>query len=131
MALALADAGCDIVGVGRRREPIEETGEMVTAKGRRYFGRPGTDVTDSAQVNAMVGDAIREMGRINILINNAGLGGSGRGKTLPELTDEDWQSGIASNLDSAFYCSRAIISHMLDNGGGRIINITSGWGFRG
>jgi 2-deoxy-D-gluconate 3-dehydrogenase len=131
MALALAEAGCDIVGVGRRPEPLEETGAAVRAKGRRYVACPGTDVTDSAQVNAMVERAVTEMGRITILINNAGLGGTGRDKTLPELTDDDWHSGIESNLSSAFYCSRAIVTHMVEQGGGRIINITSGWGFRG
>lgn len=131
MALALADAGCDVVGVGRRAEPLEETGAMIREKGRRYLACPGTDVTDSAQVNRMTEQAIAAMGRITVLINNAGLGGSGRGKTLPELTDEDWHSGIESNLYSAFYCSRAIATHMVDNGGGRIINVTSGWGFRG
>ena len=131
MALALAEHGADIVGVGRRAEPIAETGEMIEATGRRYLGLGGTDVTDSATVNAMVARAIAEMGRIDILINNAGAGGSGRGKTLPELTDEDWHSGIESNLYSAFYCSRAIVPHFLEHGGGTIVNITSGWGFRG
>lgn len=131
MALHLAEAGADIVGVGRRAEPIEDVGEEIRAKGRRYLGISGCDVTDSARVNEMVAQATAEMGRVTILINNAGLGGSGRGKTLPELTDEDWQSGIASNLDSAFYCSRAIVPHLLEQGGGTIINITSGWGYRG
>jgi 2-dehydro-3-deoxy-D-gluconate 5-dehydrogenase len=131
MALHLAEAGCDVVGVGRRAEPIEDVGKEIRAKGRRYLACPGTDVTVSEQVNAMVEKAIREMGRISVLINNAGLGGTGRGKTLPELTDEDWHSGIDSNLSSAFYCSRAIVDHMVEHGGGRIINITSGWGFRG
>ena len=131
MALHLAEAGADIVGVGRRAEPIEDVGEEIRVKGRRYLGISGCDVTDSARVNEMVAQATAEMGRVTILINNAGLGGSGRGKTLPELTDEDWQSGIASNLDSAFYCSRAIVPHLLEQGGGTIINITSGWGYRG
>ncbi|MDP2327644.1 MAG: oxidoreductase [Chloroflexi bacterium HGW-Chloroflexi-9] len=131
MALHLAEAGADIVGVGRRAEPIEAVGEEIRAKGRRYLGCTGVDVTVSSQVNEMVEQAIREMGRITVLINNAGLGGTGRGKTLPELTDEDWHSGIDSNLSSAFYCSRAVVSHMMEHQGGRIINITSGWGFRG
>jgi len=131
MALHLAEAGADIVGVGRRREPIEDIGEEIRAKGRRYLGISGCDVTNSTMVNEMVAKATSEMGRVTILINNAGLGGTGRGKTLPELTDEDWQSGIASNLDSAFYCSRAIVPHLLEQGGGTIINITSGWGYRG
>jgi 2-deoxy-D-gluconate 3-dehydrogenase len=131
MALHLAEAGADVVGVGRRAEPIEDVGEEIRAKGRRYLGISGCDVTDSSMVNDMVAKATAEMGRVTILINNAGLGGTGRGKTLPELTDEDWQSGIASNLDSAFYCSRAIVPHLLEQGGGTIINITSGWGYRG
>lgn len=130
MALALADAGADIVGVGRRAEPIEAVGALIRAKGRRYLGVTGCDVTDSAQVNAMVQRAIVEMGRITTLINNAGGGGSGQGKTLPELTDEDWLSGIASNLNAAFYCTRAIVPHMVEHEGGRIINIASGWAFR-
>ena len=130
MALALADSGCDIFAVGRRIEPLEETGEMVRERGRK-FGWSSTDVTDSSAINAMVEQATEEMGRITVLINNAGLGGSGRGKTLPELTDEDWHSGMESNLSSAFYCARAIVPHFLENGGGRIINVTSGWGFRG
>lgn len=130
MALSLADAGCDIVGVGRRAAPIEEVGEAIRGKGRRYLGITGCDVTVSADVDAMVGRAAAAMGRITVLINNAGLGGTGRGKTLPELTDEDWLSGIDSNLNSAFYCTRAIVPHMVERGGGRIINVTSGWGFR-
>ncbi|MEX1022378.1 MAG: SDR family NAD(P)-dependent oxidoreductase [Dehalococcoidia bacterium] len=131
MALHMAEAGADIVGVGRRPEPIEDVGEEVRAKGRRYLGIPGCDVTVSEQVNDMVAQAVAQMGRVSVLVNNAGLGGSGRGKTLPELTDEDWHSGIDSNLSSAFYCSRAIVSHFMEHGGGTIINITSGWGFRG
>lgn len=129
MAIALAEAGADIVGVGRRTLPLEETGELVRTLGRRYFVR-ATDVTDSSQVNALVVDAIKEFGTIEILVNNAGGGGAGSGKQLPELTDEDWHEGIDTNLTSAFFCSRAIIRHFLDQNYGRIINITSGLGYR-
>ena len=130
MALAMADAGCDIYGAARRLEPLNETKARVEAKGRRMEVR-STDVTVSAEVNEMVADAIERFGRIDILINNAGITERGRGKTLPELDDEDWRVGIDVNLTSAFYCSRAVVEHMVANGGGRIINITSGWGFRG
>jgi len=130
MALALADAGANVVGAARRLEPLEETRALVEAKGRRGLSIP-TDATDSGQVNAMVEQAIREFGRIDVLINNAGGGGAGRGKTLPELTDEEWREGIDVNLSSAFFCSRAIVPHYLEHGGGRVINITSGWGMRG
>lgn len=130
MALAMADAGADIAVSGRRREPLEETQRLVEARGRRCFITQA-DVTDSAQVNRMVAETIAHFGRIDILINNAGGGGAGRGKTMPELTDEDWHEGIDTNLTSAFYCSRAIVPHYLERGGGRVINITSGWGMRG
>jgi NAD(P)-dependent dehydrogenase (short-subunit alcohol dehydrogenase family) len=130
MALAMAEAGADIVGAGRRPEPLDETGELVRAKGRRFLTR-STDVTDSSDVGALIDAAIAEFGRIDILVNNAGGGSAGRGKTLPEHTDEDWYAGIDANLSSAFFCARAIIPHMVEQGGGRIINITSGWGFRG
>ena len=130
MALALADAGADIAGAGRRREPLEETQGFVEAKGRRCFITQA-DVTDSTSVNRMVEEAVTEFGRVDILINNAGGGGAGRGKTLPELTDEDWHMGMDTNISSAFFCSRAIVPHFLEQGGGRIINITSGWGMRG
>lgn len=129
MALALADCGADIVGAARRREPLEESKSMVEEKGRR-FKVLTCDVTRSQQVNELIGKAIEEVGHIDILINNAGGGDAGWGKTLIELTDEDWHSGIDTNLSSAFYCSRAIVPHFLAQGGGRIINVTSGWGYR-
>lgn len=130
MALHLAEAGCDIVGVGRRAEPIEAVGEEIRAHGRRYLGVSGCDVTDSSAVSEMVSQAIVEMGQITVLINNAGGGGVGRGKTLPELTDEEWQQGVGGNLDTAFYCSRAIIPHMVEHQTGTVISIASGWGYR-
>ncbi len=103
---------------------------MVEEKGRRFLVAT-CDASDSEQVNAMVAQSIEQFGRIDILINNAGGGAAGRGKTLPGLTDEDWHQGIDTNLTTAFLCSRAIVPHFLEQGGGRIINITSGWGFRG
>ena len=130
MAIALAEAGCDIVGAARRREPLEESRQLVEDRGRRFLVVP-TDATDSSQVNAMVARAIEEYGRIDILINNAGGGGVGRGTTFTELTDEDWHRGIDNNLTTAAYCSRAIVPHFLEHGGGRIVNVTSGWGSRG
>jgi NAD(P)-dependent dehydrogenase (short-subunit alcohol dehydrogenase family) len=129
MSLALADCGADIVGAARRLEPLQETKAMVEETGRKCLVST-CDVRDSGQVNDMISNAIKAFGRIDILINNAGVGEAGRGKTLLELTDEEWHSGIDTNLSSAFYCSRAMIPHFLENGGGRIINLTSGWGYR-
>lgn len=130
MALAMADAGADIAVSGRRAGPLAETKALVERRGRRCFVA-AADVTNSAQVDRMVAEAIDALGHLDVLVNNAGGGGAGRGKTLPELTDEDWHSGMDTNLSSAFYCSRAIVPHLLERNGGKIINITSGWGMRG
>ena len=130
MALALADAGCDIVAAARTRPQIEETAELVRTKGRRSLVVP-TDITDPASVQAMVDATIAEFGRIDILLNNAGGATAGMGKPLEEVTDEEWRLGIDTNLSGAFYCCRAVIPHMLRQGGGKIINVTSGFGLRG
>lgn len=130
MSLALADAGAHIVCSARTREQIEETAALIKEKGRRTLVVP-TDVTDSHQVNAMVDAAIAEFGRIDILLNNAGGGGAGAGKTLPELTDDEWRSGMDTNISSMFYCTRAVVPHMQKQGGGVVVSITSGFGLRG
>lgn len=130
MALALAEAGADIVAAARTRPQLEELAVLIREKGRRCLPVP-TDVTDSVAVNAMVERAADEFGRIDILINNAGGAGPWWGKTLPDITDADWHQGIDTNLSSAFFCARAVIPRMLRQGGGRIINISSGWGMRG
>jgi NAD(P)-dependent dehydrogenase (short-subunit alcohol dehydrogenase family) len=130
MSIALAEAGADIVAAARTQAQLEETAEQVRARGRRCLVVP-TDVTNPAQVNAMVEQAIAEFGRVDILVNNAGGGTAGYGKTLPDITDEEWRVGIDTNLSSAFYCTRAVIPHMLGQGGGKIVNIASGYGLRG
>ena len=130
MALALADAGCDIVAAARTRPQIKETAELVRANGRRSLVVP-TDITDPASVQAMVDATIAEFGRIDILLNNAGGATAGMGKPLEEVTDEEWRLGIDTNLSGTFYCCRAVIPHMLQQGGGKIINLTSGFGLRG
>ena len=130
MSLALADAGANVIVSARRIDPLEETASLVRAKGRRSLAI-SADLTVSEQVNRMTEQTIAEFGRVDILVNNAGISEAGRGKTLPELTDEEWRIGMDVNLTTAFYCARALINHFLEHGGGKIINVTSGWGFRG
>jgi NAD(P)-dependent dehydrogenase (short-subunit alcohol dehydrogenase family) len=129
MALALAEAGADIVAAARTQAQIEETAAMVRDRGRCCLVAP-MDVTNSASVNAMVASTITEFGRIDILVNNAGGATRGMRKPVEAITDEEWRIGLDVNLSGAFYCCRAVIPHMLRQGGGRIINITSGLGVR-
>src|SRR3989337_32682 len=110
MALALADAGCDIVAAARTRPQIEETAEAVRARGRRCLAVP-TDITDPASVQAMVDAAIAEFGRIAILLNNAGGATAGMGKPVHEITDEEWRLGIDTNTSRTFSRCRAAIRH--------------------
>jgi len=128
MARHLARAGADIVVAARRMGPIEEAAAEFRGMNRRALAI-STDVTDSQQVNALFERTLAEFGRVDVLINNAG--GGTHQKPIWEITDQDWRTGIDTNLTGAFYCSRAIMKHMVDRGNGRIINVSSGQGLRG
>ena len=130
IALAFADAGADVAVSGRRTAPLEATLVMIEAKGRRAYS-VSTDVTDEAQVARMVAGTIDAFGHLDVLVNNAGGGGAGRGKEFPELTLDDWHEGMDGNLTSMFLCCREVIPHFLERGGGRVINVVSPSGMRG
>ena len=127
MALALAEAGADLVITARSVNEIEATGREVEALGRRALVTP-CDVTRTDDVEAMVAKAYENFGGIDILINNAG---GGRQRPVLEMTDEEWHWGIDLNLTSTFLCSRAVGRRMAAQGHGKMINIASGWGYRG
>jgi NAD(P)-dependent dehydrogenase (short-subunit alcohol dehydrogenase family) len=81
------------------------------------------DVTVAAEVNAAVRQAVEAFGRLDLLVNNAGI--TGRSFPIWELSDEDWQRVIDVDLTSVFFCCRAAIRVMLEQGSGRIVNIAS------
>ena len=130
MALAFADAGADIVCTARTQSEIDAVADQVRAKGRRAVALP-SDVTDSASVAAMVERAVAELGRVDILINNAGGRTVGDGRPVHEISEADWQAGIDANLTSVVSCVRAVVPHMLEQGGGKILTTSSGLGLRG
>lgn len=130
MAAKFAEAGADIVAASRTQSQLEETAAIVRKTGRKCLIVP-TDVTASAAVNAMAQTAIKEMGRIDILINNAGGGDETAGKSIAEITDEQWRRGLDTNLTSQFYAARAVIPAMVKQNRGKIINLASGYGLRG
>ncbi len=130
MALALAEAGADVVCAARSRDQIEETASLVREKGRRALVVP-TDVSRPEQCAALIEAAIQEFGKLDVLVNNAGGATPGYGKPVEEITDEEWHLGIDTNLSSVFYCCRAAIPHLIRQGGGKIINVASGYGLRG
>ena len=126
IAVALADAGADIAAAGRTRP--DATAETVRAAGRRLEFLP-IDLRDSKACGGLVADAVRLFGRIDVLVNNAGLI---RRNDALEFTEADWDEVLDVNLKSVFFLSTAAARAMLERGaGGKIINIASMLSFQG
>lgn len=125
MATALAEHGAEVLLCSRQGAEAEDTAAAIAAAtGRRVRGVQA-DVTESADVSALVDAALSMTGRIDILINNAG---AGLRKPLLELTDQEWSRIIRVCLDAPFIVARAVAPHMIREGFGRIINISSSLG---
>lgn len=121
MARGLADAGADIAVVGRNETKSRAAVADLAGRGGRAI-TVTADVSDKDDVAAMVARVTSELGRIDILINNAGM--SIR-KPPHVLELEEWQQVIDTNLTSALLCSKAAYPALKANGGGKIINIGS------
>jgi NAD(P)-dependent dehydrogenase (short-subunit alcohol dehydrogenase family) len=132
MSKALAQAGAEVVCAARTLAQIAQTVQEIHDAGGRAMAVP-TDVTDSAQVNRLVDRCIAECGKIDIMVANAGGGGLSRGDwAFWEYPDEAFESVLAVNLKSNFYCDRAAAGYMVQRGaGGAIINVSSGTALRG
>ena len=81
------------------------------------------DVTNLASVEKAVQDVLKKSGRLDVLVNNAGIGG--KAAPIWEQTDEDWRRCISINMDGVFYCTRAVIPHMRERKYGRIVSLAS------
>jgi len=123
IALELARAGCDVaVNYHSDHAGAEATVAEIEAMGRRAFAIRA-DVGLAADVKAMFAEVFRRFDRLDIHINNAGVQTF---KPLLELTEEDWDRVIDTNLKGCFLCTLEAATHMAGRGGGRIINIGSG-----
>ena len=89
------------------------------------------DVADDAQVDRMVRDVVDRCGRIDILVNNAGLYASLPMRPFTDIPVDEWRQVMDVNVLSMFLTCRAVVPHMRERGGGRIVNISSGTPFRG
>jgi 3-oxoacyl-[acyl-carrier protein] reductase len=127
-ARMFAEAGADVVICARDRQRLEARAEKIRAATGRRCLPIVADVTDSAQAQALVEQALERFGRIDILVNNAGA--SVR-SSLRKLTPELWNQGRALNLDSAAYCTMALARHFLERKAGVIVNISSVAGISG
>lgn len=127
LATALAEAGADVAVAGSARSDMAEAAEAVESQGRRALAIP-TDVTSASAVESMVQRVISQFGKADILVNNARVE---FGKPFVDVTEAEWQTVMDFNVKSMFLCCRAVGRRMLDQGGGRIVNIGSGLAVRG
>ncbi|MCI0815165.1 MAG: SDR family NAD(P)-dependent oxidoreductase, partial [Chloroflexi bacterium] len=79
-------------------------------------------VDSEDECSALVEAAIKEFGGLDILVNNAGVN---RDRTIRRMTGDEWREVIATDLNSVFYCTAAAVPHMIERGGGRIVNMAS------
>jgi NAD(P)-dependent dehydrogenase (short-subunit alcohol dehydrogenase family) len=89
------------------------------------------DVADEAQVEGMAREAVERCGGIDILVNNAGLYASLKMRPFTEIPVDEWRQVMDVNVLSMFLTTRAVVPHMREHGGGRVVNISSGTPFRG
>lgn len=139
IALGLAESGADVALAARTESDLSEVATEIRGLGRRAIALP-TDVSDSTQVDALVESTIEEFGKIDVLVNNAGINLRLPLVPLPEsvpdwilvsrtpdtpITDAEWDRLMATNLNGVMYGCRAVAPHMLKRGGGKIINVSS------
>lgn len=120
-ARALADAGADLVVTSRNAEDLTEFQREIEGLGRRCVGL-ACDVRDYDSIQRMVASALQAVGKIDILVNNAGCNVR---KPALEVTWDDWNKILDTNLRGTFFVSQAVARNMVENGYGRIINIGS------
>jgi NAD(P)-dependent dehydrogenase (short-subunit alcohol dehydrogenase family) len=117
----LAEAGADVVPFSRRREQVDAAADEVEQRGRRTV-RVTADVGDRASLEAALATIAEQLGRIDILVNCAGI--TKRTPTL-DLTDEEWNRILETNLTGTLRACQVFGRHMIERGYGRIVNIAS------
>ena len=123
LAFGLAQAGASVAlsDVPEQLPGARETAERIKGEGvdsRTY----GLDVLDLANIRRTVAEVVRDFGRLDILVNNAGIR---RRQPALEVTEDNWDAVIDTNLKGPFFCAQAAARVMIEQGGGRIINISS------
>ena len=127
IALALAEAGAEVVVTARSQAALEETAAAIRQQGRRALAIP-CDVRDPRAVAAVVDRTMAEFGRIDVLVNNAG---GGEFKPLLETSEEEWLNWIDLDLHSVFRMCQAVGPRMIERRQGKIINMASMYGLNG
>ncbi|WRP05016.1 glucose 1-dehydrogenase [Rossellomorea aquimaris] len=121
LSIGLAEAGADVVLLSRTRNDLEDTASEIENLGRRAYIIP-TDITSREEIRKAISYIEDQNRSIDILINNAGMNIR---STALEVTDQEWQTIMDTNLKSAFMMSQEAGKHMMEKDQGKIINIAS------
>jgi len=121
IALALAAHGADVLAAGRNPEKTRQTADEVAALGRRSATFV-LEITSRQSAEDMAEAAVRELGRIDILVNSAGMNIR---KEVLSITDADWDQVLTTNLKGALYCCQAVGKRMVLQQYGKIVNVAS------
>jgi len=126
-ALELAKRGASVALLARNQQKLEEVAAEISAMGGKARVTPA-DIGDEEQIKAAFKAVIAELGKIDILVNNAGVT---RDQLVMRMKRADWDAVLNTNLTSAYLCIQQVISPMLKQRWGRIVNVTSVFGQMG
>jgi 3-oxoacyl-[acyl-carrier protein] reductase len=124
-AHGLAGEGANVVIAEINAENAQSVAQEITAKGGVALALP-TDVSDPDSADEMARVTLETYGSIDVLVNNAAIYYGLQMKPFDEIGVDEWRRLMSVNVDSLFYCTRAVVPQMRKQGGGRIINMTSG-----
>jgi 3-oxoacyl-[acyl-carrier protein] reductase len=124
IAILLAENGADVIVCARKEDELIKVSDLIKSRnGKCEYVI--ADISDEGQVAKLAANTMKIHGRVDILINNAGVG---RYKRFIDSTSEDWDTIINTNLKGVFLCSRAFVPFMITQKSGYIVNIISGAG---
>ncbi|HET9917711.1 MAG TPA: SDR family NAD(P)-dependent oxidoreductase [Candidatus Binatia bacterium] len=127
IAIMFAKEGAAVAGISKTEAKGLETAAIIDKAGGKALFRAG-DVCDSAQLAALIGDAVKRFGGLDILVNSAGVRTNG---SITEITEDDWDRTLDTNLRAVFVASRLAIPEMQKRGGGVILHIAARSGMLG
>ncbi len=120
IAMGLAEEGVDVAICSRRPEPLEAAAQEIRdATGVKVVAIP-TDLTDDDQCRKFIEQGAKELGRVDIMVNNAG---SSPGGVIETLTEEDWAQSLQLKFMGYVRCLRYVLPIMVEQGGGRVVNL--------
>ncbi|HTK64014.1 MAG TPA: SDR family NAD(P)-dependent oxidoreductase [Pseudonocardia sp.] len=127
LALALAEAGADVVLAARSGDQLDAVAKEIEVLGRRALGVP-TDITDEAAVEHLATATMEHFGHVDILVNNSGILAT---RALLDQPAAEWDAVQATNVRGTFLATKAVGRHLVAQGHGKVVNVASNFAFKG